>query len=143
MARAVAQQRQQHLAAARAGRIAPVAFLHHAWLKAAYLLSDHSRSALILALFGFKVVEWWYTSAEERLAAGQALAPPPPPKAPLPDPAGCGLPEDLASCPLCRCVPSYDGAASVCCWRHLLDASAFHSIPAAAQRAPIWMPCMP
>lgn len=53
-------------------------------------------------MFGFKILEWWFTSAEERLSAGAALPPPPPPKAPHPHPQGVGLPASPGDCPLCR-----------------------------------------
>lgn len=114
-ARSKAQRRQVRLAhAQRTGRSAAMSALQRVWLHGTNFLADHSRSALILALFGFKALEWWYTSAEERLAAGQALPPPPPPKAPLPDPAGCGLPSDPGQCPLCRCAPRLAGCSTAC-----------------------------
>ena len=81
------------------------AALRVAALRAAWAVSDHSRSALILAVFGFKLLEWWYLSGEHRLGSAsdrKALPPPPPPPAALPDPAeGVPLPEDPAVCPLC------------------------------------------
>jgi hypothetical protein len=56
-----------------------------------------------LTLF-LQLLEWWYTSAEEKLAAEQKLAPPPPPPPPLPSPSGVPLPADPALCPLCQQV---------------------------------------
>ncbi|KIZ01135.1 Peroxisome assembly protein 12 [Monoraphidium neglectum] len=68
-----------------------------AWLRARFAVADHTSSALILA-----ILEWWYASAEDRLAAGKAIPPPPAPPPPAPHPDGVGLPEDPATCPLCR-----------------------------------------
>ncbi|KAI8475553.1 MAG: Pex12 amino terminal region-domain-containing protein [Monoraphidium minutum] len=73
-----------------------------AWLAARFAAADHTSSALILAVFGFKILEWWYTSAEDRLASGKAIPPPPAPPPPAPHPEGAGLPDDPAACPLCR-----------------------------------------
>jgi hypothetical protein len=80
-------------------------------LRAGHLASDNARSGLILALFGFKALEWWFSSAEARLAATRALPPPPAPKPPPPHPRGCGLPASADGagaappCPLCRRAP--------------------------------------
>mmetsp|Transcript_9250 Transcript_9250/g.19779 ORF Transcript_9250/g.19779 Transcript_9250/m.19779 type:complete len:379 (-) Transcript_9250:696-1832(-) len=71
-------------------------------LRGLHLLSDHYRHALILAVFGFKALEWWYTSAEERLKISMALPPPDPPPPPKPSPKGVGLPQDTSLCPVCR-----------------------------------------
>ncbi|KAG2500216.1 hypothetical protein HYH03_001794 [Edaphochlamys debaryana] len=69
-----------------------------------WAVEDHARSALILAVFGFKALEWWYTTAEASLARGKALPvpPPPPPPRPAPPPLGVGLPADPSDCPVCR-----------------------------------------
>jgi hypothetical protein len=86
-------------------------------LRASHLASDHARSALILAVFGFKALEWWYSSAEARLAATRALPPPPPPKPPPPHPRGCGLAPSSSSpgglCPLCRHAKAAPAALAV------------------------------
>ncbi|GLC38299.1 hypothetical protein PLESTB_001750900 [Pleodorina starrii] len=73
-------------------------------LAARWLAEDHARSALILAVFGFKALEWWYSTAEGSLARGKVLPPPPPPPPPrpVPPPEGVGLPPDPSDCPLCR-----------------------------------------
>lgn len=51
-----------------------------------------------------QLLEWWYTSAEQRLGDPKALPPPPPPPA-LPAvgvaAGGVALPDDVALCPLC------------------------------------------
>lgn len=49
-----------------------------------------------------QLLEWWYTSAEEKLGAQKALPPPPPPPIPHPAADGLQLPEDPAVCPICR-----------------------------------------
>ncbi|KAF8065928.1 PEX12 [Scenedesmus sp. PABB004] len=95
-------QRQAALARAAARPSRAAAAAHHWWLRGSAAVSDHLRSALILAVFGFKILEWWYTSAEDRLASAAALPPPPAPPAPKPHPRGVGLPADPADCPLCR-----------------------------------------
>ncbi|KAK9801364.1 hypothetical protein WJX73_000250 [Symbiochloris irregularis] len=80
----------------------PLAILQRLWLRASYGLADHTRNALILSVFAFKLLEWWYMSGEERLAANQKQTPPPPPPAPpMPHPEGVSLPSDPSVCPLC------------------------------------------
>ena len=59
MGREAAERRQKQLAAAGARRSAAASLLQRAWLRVRHAVSDHSRSALILALFGFKLLEWW------------------------------------------------------------------------------------
>lgn len=71
-------------------------------LKAGFTLQDHSSSALLLLVFGYKALEWWFTAGEEKLASSSALPPPPPPPAPLPVREGVGLPDNPQQCPLCR-----------------------------------------
>jgi len=73
-----------------------------AWVRVSAAIGTHTRSALILAVFGYKLLEWWYTSAEQKLGGQQAPPPPPPPPAPKPSPQGIRLPNDLGICPLCR-----------------------------------------
>jgi len=51
-----------------------------------------------------KALEWWFTSAEERLAVSRVLPPPPPPPMPRPSPKGVGLTSDPKLCPICRFV---------------------------------------
>lgn len=96
-----AQERRQALdhAASRGSLLRRV--MHQGWLRGSYLLTDHTRNALILSVFAFKALEWWYTSAEGKLA-GQAVLPPPPPPPPPPcHPQGLPLPEDPGDCPIC------------------------------------------
>jgi len=84
------------------GRHAAFGAVQRGALRGLALVSDHSRSALILGVFGFKALEWWFTSAEGRLAAGKAVPPPPPPPPIPPARGGTGLPADPCACPLCR-----------------------------------------
>ena len=98
-----ARRRAERLAAAeRRGGGALARGAARAALRARFLLADHAGSALILAVFGFKALEWWYTTAEDRLAAGKALPPPPAPPPPAPHPDGVPLPALPSECPLCR-----------------------------------------
>jgi peroxin-12 len=76
--------------------------VREAWVRVSSAVGTHTRSALILAVFGYKLLEWWYTSAEQKLGGQQAPPPPPPPPAPKPSPQGIRLPSDLGICPLCR-----------------------------------------
>ena len=62
-----------------------------------------------------QILEWWYTSGEEKLASQKALPPPPPPPPPRPAPDGVRLPEDASVCPLCRQArPRLGGPCSEC-----------------------------
>lgn len=98
------KQQQRQAALQRAGQHSsrPLAALHKLWLRGTSTATDHLRNLIILAVFGFKVLEWWYTSAEDRLASGSALPPPPAPPAPTPHPNGVKLAADVKICPLCR-----------------------------------------
>lgn len=82
----------------------PTKYLFGPLLRTASFASDHARSALILSVFGFKLLEWWYGDGARALGAGDDVdVPPPPPPPPLlPDPAGIGLPDSPDLCPLCR-----------------------------------------
>ena len=48
-----------------------------------------------------QVLEWWYTSGEERLAAQKVLPVPAPPPPLLPHPDGIPLPRNVTTCPIC------------------------------------------
>ncbi|CAL8466830.1 g6366 [Coccomyxa elongata] len=100
--RAKRQQRRQEITGVRSSGNFIVRLVQEGVLRAGYALSDHTRNALILAIFGFKLLEWWYTSAEDKLATEKKLAPPPPPPPPMPAPDGVPLPSDPSLCPLCR-----------------------------------------
>jgi hypothetical protein len=49
------QQRQQQLARAQQHASRPAALLHKLWARGTNMATDHLRSVLILAVFGFKV----------------------------------------------------------------------------------------
>ncbi|KAI8113315.1 hypothetical protein M9435_003319 [Picochlorum sp. BPE23] len=82
----------------------PFKLLRTGSLKIKHYVSDHTTTALILAVFGFKVLEWWYTTAEEQ-AQGASLSslpvPVPPPAIP---PIGgmYALPKDCSLCAICQ-----------------------------------------
>ncbi|CAM9704058.1 unnamed protein product [Choristocarpus tenellus] len=66
---------------------------------------QYGRLALIAAVVGFKIMEWWTAmDAQEgaRWRGSRATSPPPPPRPPLPAPGGCGVPSDPGACPVCR-----------------------------------------
>lgn len=48
-----------------------------------------------------QVLEWWYTSAEEKLTPNVTLPIPPAPPVVPPHPKGVRLPPDVHLCPLC------------------------------------------
>ncbi|GAA0161801.1 chaperone [Lithospermum erythrorhizon] len=48
----------------------------------AYAVLDYAQTGLIASVFIFKMMEWWYQSAEERMSAPTVYPPPPPPPAP-------------------------------------------------------------
>jgi peroxin-12 len=88
---------------ARRGRGGPIfRLVRESWVQVSSAAGTHTRSALILAVFGYKLLEWWYTSAEQKLGGQEAPPPPPPPPAPKPSPQGVRLPNDPGICPLCR-----------------------------------------
>ncbi|KAK9841404.1 hypothetical protein WJX74_005170 [Apatococcus lobatus] len=99
-----AQVRQHQLGRTHQSRPAMLQLLRRGWLRASWAVADHTRNALILSVFGFKLLEWWYTSAEGRIAQQNRAPPPPPPKPPLPAANGIDLPTDPGICPLCRRV---------------------------------------
>ncbi len=49
-----------------------------------------------------QLLEWWFNSAEGRIAGQLQKPPPPPPKPPLPAIDGIALPTDPSICPLCQ-----------------------------------------
>jgi peroxin-12 len=71
-------------------------------LRAKNVVMDYAQTALIAAVIGFKLTEWWYGAAEERVADAATLPVPPPPPRPPQHPSGVALPSDPAACPLCR-----------------------------------------
>jgi peroxin-12 len=77
-------------------------WLQEGFLKASYAVADHTRTALIGAVFAFKLLEWWYVSGEQKLGGGKALPPPPPPPALPRAPNGIRAASDPSVCSLCR-----------------------------------------
>jgi len=71
-------------------------------LRTKNFVMDYAQSALIAAVIGFKLTEWWYGAAEERVVGASALPVPPPPPRPPPHPNGVAVPTDSSLCPLCR-----------------------------------------
>ncbi|CAA7041135.1 unnamed protein product [Microthlaspi erraticum] len=72
-----------------------------ALLSCSYAVLDYAQTGLIAAVFIFKMMEWWYQSAEERLSAPTVYPPPPPPPAPKVAKEGIPLPPDSSLCALC------------------------------------------
>eukprot|EP00850_Spirogloea_muscicola_P002073 SM000008S22162 [mRNA] locus=s8:169171:172336:+ [translate_table: standard] len=70
-------------------------------LGAVYTTLDYAQTSLIAAVFLFKMVEWWYQSAEQRLATPAVYPPPPPPPPPKEAEGGLSPPSDRRLCPLC------------------------------------------
>ncbi|EFJ38878.1 hypothetical protein SELMODRAFT_437729 [Selaginella moellendorffii] len=70
-------------------------------LKSLYTFLDYAQTGLIAGVFLFKMMEWWYQSAEERVMAPTIYPPPPPPPPPKVAPNGIPLPESVRTCPLC------------------------------------------
>uniref|UniRef100_M4FGG7 Peroxisome biogenesis protein 12 n=1 Tax=Brassica campestris TaxID=3711 RepID=M4FGG7_BRACM len=72
-----------------------------ALLSCSYAVLDYAQTGLIAAVFIFKMMEWWYQSAEERLTAPTVYPPPPPPPSPKVAKEGIPLPPDRTLCALC------------------------------------------
>eukprot|EP00899_Mesostigma_viride_P023045 jgi/Mesvir1/3925/Mv19865-RA.1 len=75
--------------------------LKRAWVHLRYSGADFALSSLVVSIFAFKVLEWWYMTAESRIFVPQRLPPPPPPPAPKPARGGVPLPSSSQLCPLC------------------------------------------
>lgn len=70
-------------------------------LTGTYAVLDYAQTGLIASVFIFKMMEWWYQSAEERMHAPVVYPPPPPPPAPKVAKDGIPLPPDRTICALC------------------------------------------
>jgi len=101
-ARELDAYRQRQLAGARASNSAASRALGVGALTTKNFIMDYAQSALIAAVIGFKLTEWWYGAAEERVVGAATLPVPPPPPRPPPHPEGIALPDDTGLCPLCR-----------------------------------------
>ena len=110
---AEAAERRAELEAARAAAIAAAArspsvltrAVRPAALRASHFTADYAQGGLVLAAVGFKLAEWWYGVAEERMGGGGTLPVPPPPPKPRPHPDGVGVPAVPGACPLCGVAP--------------------------------------
>lgn len=70
-------------------------------LRTVYNTLDYAQTGLIASVFLFKMMEWWYQTAEGRVTAPTVYPAPPPPPAPKPAEKGIPLPKDRRVCPLC------------------------------------------
>lgn len=96
----VIEERRQH----EFGRIRGPSYiqtLQRGVLRFIYTALDYAQTGLIASVFLFKMVEWWYQSAEERVTAPAVYPPPPPPPPPVVGKDGLQLPADGKICPLC------------------------------------------
>ncbi|KAG2273111.1 hypothetical protein Bca52824_067666 [Brassica carinata] len=75
--------------------------VQRALLSCSYAVLDYAQTGLIAAVFIFKMMEWWYQSAEERLTAPTVYPPPPPLPSPKVAKEGIPLPPDRTLCALC------------------------------------------
>ncbi|KAG0586375.1 hypothetical protein KC19_2G085800 [Ceratodon purpureus] len=75
--------------------------LQRGLLRFTYTALDYAQTGLIASVFLFKMVEWWYQSAEERVTAPSVYPPPPPPPPPVVAKDGLQLPANGKICPLC------------------------------------------
>ena len=80
-ARELDAHRQRQLAVARASKSASARALGVGALKTKNFIMDYAQSALIAAVIGFKLTEWWYGAAEERVVGAATLPVPPRPRA--------------------------------------------------------------
>ena len=93
-----AAARQAALATARSRRLGTLRVL---LLQSCFGVVDAARPSLVAAVLGFKVLEWWFGTAEAALAPSKRLpVPPPPPPLPL-TPGGLPMPADVRVCPIC------------------------------------------
>ncbi|KAH7291460.1 hypothetical protein KP509_29G017800 [Ceratopteris richardii] len=95
----IAERRNREFERLRGPRLAQ-AFQRVA-LKTLYNALDFAQTGLIASVFLFKMMEWWYQSAEERVTAPTVYPAPPPPPAPKAAEKGIPLPKDRRICPLC------------------------------------------
>ncbi|CAM6092311.1 unnamed protein product [Calypogeia fissa] len=97
--RVIAESRRREFERLRGPPI--VQSVQRALLRTAYGVLDYAQSGLIAAVFIFKMVEWWYQSAEQRVSAPAIYPPPPAPPPPKVAKNGIPLPADRTICPLC------------------------------------------
>eukprot|EP00250_Pteridium_aquilinum_P010557 c19472_g1_i1 orf=331-1494(+) len=95
----IAERRNREFESLRGPRLAQA--FQRAALKTIYNTLDFAQTGLIASVFLFKMMEWWYQSAEERVTAPTVYPAPPPPPAPKAAEKGIPLPKDKRVCPLC------------------------------------------
>ncbi|KAI5058088.1 hypothetical protein GOP47_0026892 [Adiantum capillus-veneris] len=95
----IAERRNREFERLRGPRLAQA--FQRAALKTLYNTLDFAQTGLIASVFLFKMMEWWYQSAEERVTAPTMYPAPPPPPAPKVAEKGIPLPKDKRVCPLC------------------------------------------
>lgn len=65
------QRRQQQLDSARRSQSVIWRLLSQGWLRCAYAFADHTRNALILSVFAFKVILcFWSTASTRQVMSG-------------------------------------------------------------------------
>jgi peroxin-12 len=107
-------RREEQISRTRAGGFA-VRTLGASLLRFRHFATDYAQGGLMMAVVGFKLMEWWYGAAEEKVTGSFALPVPAPP--PVPPPHRDGVPiAGLASgqCPLCLKSPCVRPAAPAC-----------------------------
>lgn len=95
------EDRRRTIAASRASPSFLRRVLGTAGLRATHFAIDYAQGGLMAAVVGFKLMEWWYGTAEERLQQSATLPVPPPPPKPQPHPRGVRVPDTASACPLC------------------------------------------
>lgn len=95
----IAERRNREFERLRGPRLAQA--LQRVALKTIYNTLDFAQTGLIASVFLFKMMEWWYQSAEERVTAPTVYPAPPPPPAPKAAEKGIPLPKDRRVCSLC------------------------------------------
>lgn len=95
----IAERRNREFERLRGPQLAQA--FQRAALKTIYNTLDFAQTGLIASVFLFKMMEWWYQSAEERVTAPTVYPAPPPPPAPKAAEKGIPLPKDKRVCPLC------------------------------------------
>lgn len=78
-------------------------------------VTDYAQGGLMAAVVGFKLMEWWYGTAEEKVFRGSNLLPvPDPPPVPKAHPDGVKVAKETGQCPICKSSPANKPAAPAC-----------------------------
>jgi len=113
-----AAARGRLLRAAGAAGASPLSRLRLLALRAYFAAVDAARPALLASLLGFKLLEWWFGTAEAALSPPPRIPTLPPPPPLQPAPGGVSLPADKRICPLClrpRTNPALAPPSGVAC----------------------------